>query len=233
MKTAFMSEKWNIVLTCEHASRLNAPECEAYIDFLDYDDHEIFDAGAEQLANWLKDKFKAPLYSGEVSRLVIDLNRSLGKKPISKCFGSIDHPEYAQLIDKYYYPFRNKVENKIALSLPCIHLSIHSFTRSLKGQKRHTDIGILYDPQKKIEKNFSKKLIDTLKKGHFTIHANRPYRGTSDGHTTYLRKIFPKKNYLGIEIEVCQDLMVNSISEIEELLFAGIQSAIADLETSC
>jgi len=33
---------------------------------------------------------------------------------------------------------------------------------------------------------------------------NRPYLGTSDGHTTSLRKEFRDESYLGIEIEVNQ-----------------------------
>jgi hypothetical protein len=39
------------------------------------------------------------------------------------------------------------------------------------------------------------------------VRRNYPYRGTADGFTTYLRRQFSARKYLGIELEVNQSLL--------------------------
>jgi hypothetical protein len=42
---------------------------------------------------------------------------------------------------------------------------------------------------------------------HLRVRRNRPYRGTSDGLTTHLRRRFAAKDYAGIELELNQALL--------------------------
>ena len=100
---------------------------------------------------------------------------------------------------------------KSSLSLPkrtdvaIVHLGIHSFTPVLNGKVRNTDIGILYDPARPQERAYAQVIKDEIKRLYpsMKVRFNYPYKGTSDGLTTTLRKKFGER-YVGIEIEINQ-----------------------------
>lgn len=100
---------------------------------------------------------------------------------------------------------------KSSLSLPkrtdvaIVHLGIHSFTPVLNGKVRNTDIGILYDPARPQERAYAQVIKDEIKRLYpaMKVRFNYPYKGTSDGLTTTLRKKFGPR-YVGIEIEINQ-----------------------------
>ncbi len=109
-----------------------------------------------------------------------------------------------------------------------LHLSVHSFTPILEGKKRKTAIGLLYDPARIAEKNFCKEIKNELHKQlpEIKIRFNYPYLGKADGFTTYLRKRFPE-HYLGVEIEVNQNLLENGL--FPEAIENGISSSLKKL----
>ena len=45
------------------------------------------------------------------------------------------------------------------------------------------------------------------------VKMNLPYRGTSDGHTTALRREFPASRYAGVEVEVRNDLIASGAGQ--------------------
>lgn len=86
-----------------------------------------------------------------------------------------------------------------------VHLGIHSFTPTLNGKVRNTDIGILYDPSRSQERTYANIIKAEIKRLYpaMKVRFNYPYKGTSDGLTTTLRKKFGQR-YVGIEIEINQ-----------------------------
>lgn len=86
-------------------------------------------------------------------------------------------------------------------------MALHSFTPVLRGKRRETGIGILFDPRRKEELEYSKRLKRHLEDlfPRTNVQFNLPYKGTDDGFPTYLREVFPKR-YIGIELEVNQRL---------------------------
>ena len=100
---------------------------------------------------------------------------------------------------------------KSSLSLPkrtdvaIVHLGIHSFTPALHGKVRNADIGILYDPARPQERAYAQVIKDEIKRLYpaMKVRFNYPYKGSSDGLTTTLRKKFGPR-YVGIEIEINQ-----------------------------
>ncbi|MBO5532968.1 MAG: N-formylglutamate amidohydrolase [Fibrobacter sp.] len=86
-----------------------------------------------------------------------------------------------------------------------IHLGIHSFTPELNGKVRNADIGILYDPSRPQECELAQVIKAEIKRLYpaMKVRFNYPYKGTSDGLTTTLRKKFGSR-YAGIEIEINQ-----------------------------
>lgn len=86
-----------------------------------------------------------------------------------------------------------------------VHLGIHSFTPTLNGKVRNTDIGILYDPSRSQERAYANIIKAEIKRLYpaMKVRFNYPYKGSSDGLTTTLRKKFGPR-YVGIEIEINQ-----------------------------
>lgn len=198
------------IITCEHSSN-RVPEeyehlFEQYTDFLDT--HKGWDPGALDLANIISEKLEATLFSYPWTRLLIEPNRSIGNHQLySKISASI--PNRENLIEQFYLPYRDSIEQEISEIVKrkqqAIHLGIHTFTPILDNKVRDFDIGLLYDPKRDSEKQFCKILKKSLKT-EFRVKMNHPYKGTDDGFTAHLRKRFNSESYLGIEVEVNQAL---------------------------
>jgi predicted N-formylglutamate amidohydrolase len=126
---------------------------------------------------------------------------------------SLTERDRGRLLAELYRPYRLKVEAAlekiIRKSGRVVHLAVHSFTPVLHGVVRNSDIGFLYDPARKHERDTSHAIRNALGEAcpSYRIRMNYPYRGTSDGLTTSLRKIFPGEEYTGIECELNQGLL--------------------------
>ncbi len=228
-----------LVLTCEHAVNFVPPAYRPY--FLSPEAHQAlqghrgYDPGARKLFAELKDRadFAA---AGEMSRLLIDLNRSVHHRRLFSEFSRLlPQEERDALLRNYYEPFRSRVREAIhdltQTGTFVLHLSIHTFTPVL-GQNesaliRKTGIGILYDPSRRSERPFAdafirdlQAVLPTVHGQSVAVHRNQPYRGISDGHTTALRKSFPEREYAGLEIEVRQDIvrLKNVRSAVREIV---------------
>lgn len=203
----------SILVTCEHASAA-IPSRWRPLFARDQDvltTHRAWDPGTAEVAKMLARRLQAPLILGRQSRLVVDLNRSPHHP---RLFSSWTRPlpdeERERILEHYYRPYRSSVIEWIRERRehpPIIHFSIHSFTPVLAGQVRSTDVGLLYDPARPLEREQVARLQGELKRrlpGGWKVHRNRPYKGVSDGLIPGLRKIFPSDQYAGIEIEMNQ-----------------------------
>ena len=215
-----LNKEWAIIISCEHANNF-IPEAYSIL-FSPYKDqlnsHLGFDRGALELANFLynnlADQFTCHIFCAQASRLLIDCNRSLQHRT---CFSTITKllPSTIKqnIIAQYYMPYRMAITQQIAAYLntsrPVIHLSQHSFTPNLNGVVRNTDIGLLYNPHSRSEKELVHIWMKRLKLSPFKTRLNYPYTGTSDGLTTTMRKLFKNISYIGIEIEVNQAIIDN------------------------
>lgn len=163
------------------------------------------------MAKKLSDSLNAPLFSCSFTRLLIEPNRSPGHGQLfSEFTNSLPNAEKEHLMNTFYLPYRNRVDDRISTLTKkgdtVLHLSIHTFTPILHGKLRDFEIGVLYDPSRKEEEKFSrllkKNLMDNLP--DLRVKMNQPYKGTDDGFTTYLRNKFEPELYSGIELEVNQ-----------------------------
>lgn len=179
--------------------------------------HRGFDIGALKVARRLSTVLSAPLVYAETSRLLVDLNRSRHHRGVfSEFTRGCSQTVQEQILQQYYIPYRQKLERTIRgytdQQQPVVHLSIHSFTPKLNGKVRNTDIGLLYDPARKIEATLCLKLQQILRQTGLRVRRNYPYRGSADGMTTYLRSVLPAEIYLGIEVELNQKLLTSRAS---------------------
>jgi predicted N-formylglutamate amidohydrolase len=208
-----MAEKCRLLLSCEHGGNQIPPPYRRLFGQarLALESHRGWDPGALDLAQYLAKQLDTPLFSATVSRLLVELNRSLGHPALfSRYTSDLTRSEKEHLLKHYYFPHRNRIEDAvndyIAQGQQVIHVGVHTFTPILDGQRRDADLGLLYDPRRARELTFCRawqKHI-AVQAPPLRVRRNYPYRGAADGLTTYLRRRFPPDAYLGIELEVNQ-----------------------------
>ncbi len=226
-----------LIVTCEHAGNEVPEEYRGL--FLGHQEilasHRGWDPGAWPLASALAKRLNAPLFGCLTSRLLIEANRSIDHEQLFSEFTSrLPSHEKEKLIQHIYKPYREGVQSTIeTTSKPLVHLSIHSFTPIWNNLERKTDIGILFDPDRNSELEFSQKLQEQvqIQLPAFQIHFNEPYKGTDDGVTTWLRKKYNASDYIGIEIEVNQKYVSNPL-RIEEALVNSIKVIMEEYTNS-
>jgi predicted N-formylglutamate amidohydrolase len=229
------------VVSCEHGGFRVPPRYRQLFEKTRsvLETHEGWDHGALLLAKELSRQLRAPLITSEVTRLLVDLNRSSHHCGLFSAFTkTCDNATKMRILREHYFPYREKIESLISekstVAKRVIHFSIHSFTPQLDDQLRTCDIGLLYDSRREAEKKFCHKLQARMKAINetLTIRRNYPYLGKADGLTTYLRQIFPEQIYLGIEIEINQKHVLPAqtkwkwlrrmvINAIEQCLYPG------------
>lgn len=181
--------------------------------------HRAIDFGALDIGKFLSHSFACEFTSATVSRLLIDCNRSLTHKTcFSEFTDSLTADEKQRLIDKYYLPYRSQTESLIKkhidLGHQVLHLSTHSFTPVFNGNLRNAGICLLYDTKRHAECEVAREWRSLLKlqSPSYRIRMNYPYKGSSDGFTSALRKCYSEKEYLGFEVEVNQALVKDKTS---------------------
>ena len=220
-----------LMLTCEHASNKLPAAFKKFVPADVQKTHRAYDIGALQVFRKLV-KFAKPEFSceGKFSRLFVDLNRTItNKSAFSEYYGKLEASDMAAAKKMkasaiaYWMEYRENVKKFVAKNVntskkgtksaasnaAVVHLGIHSFTPTLNGKVRNTDIGILYDPARPLERKYAQVIKDEIKRlyPHMKVRFNYPYKGTSDGLTTTLRKKFGPR-YVGIEIEMNQKFFI-------------------------
>lgn len=204
---------WCLLFTCEHAGNRVPAAYQGY--FLGHasllQSHRGYDPGALTLARELARRFQAPVFYAMVSRLVVDLNRSVGHPRLySEVTRALPQRLRQRILQDHYLPYRARVEHwvgeRVAAGRSVLHIACHSFTPALGGEVRRADIGLLYDPARTGERAFCLRWRAALRAraGDLRVRLNYPYTGRSDGLTAWLRRRFPEGRYLGIELEVNQ-----------------------------
>jgi len=202
-----------VVVTCEHGgNRIPAAyqplfaDCGALLAT-----HRGYDAGALHMARTLASAFDAPLITSTVSRLLVDLNRSIGHRTLhSDATRHLPHAARERILAQYYRPYRQQVEARvagaIAAGMRVVHISSHSFTPVLDGIVRKADVGLLYDPARAGELALCESWSAALGRriAPLRVRRNYPYHGWNDGLTSHLRRRFAPTRYVGIELEINQ-----------------------------
>jgi predicted N-formylglutamate amidohydrolase len=204
-----------LVLTCEHAGNVVPERYRAlFVGMVQHllPTHRGWDPGALLLAREMAARFHAPLYFEETTRLLVDLNRSVGNPELhSEATRHLSLRERREILDAYYHPHRRRVAAAIDELVSTsderiVHIASHSFTPELHGHVRTADVGLLYDPGRPGEVAFASAWLDALKAADpaLRLRRNYPYLGKSDGVTQSLRRLHPPERYVGIELEVNQ-----------------------------
>ncbi|MEO8441957.1 MAG: N-formylglutamate amidohydrolase [Betaproteobacteria bacterium] len=176
--------------------------------------HLGYDAGALRMARELAAAFAAPLVTSTVTRLLVDLNRSVGHARLhSPPVRAARYEERARIVTDHYLPYRTRAENLVGKAVArgrrVVHISSHSFTPELYGKVRTADVGLLYDPARPGEVQLCERWKAALERAmpHLQVRRNYPYAGKGDGLTRHLRSRYRPAAYIGIEIEINQAIV--------------------------
>ncbi|WOK09325.1 N-formylglutamate amidohydrolase [Imperialibacter roseus] len=209
--------KVKFILTCEHGGNEIPEEYEYLFNKTPevLKTHRGLDIGALALFEQLKAIKADSSYFSTTSRLLVELNRSRNHKSLfSEYTKPLQKIVRRHILTKYYTPYRNTVYAQIykwvSKGNRVVHISVHTFTPIFEGKERKVDIGLLFDPKKKPEKEFCGQWKSEMKSlsDMFAVKFNEPYLGKSDGFTTFLRKEFDSSSYTGIELEVNQKFYI-------------------------
>jgi predicted N-formylglutamate amidohydrolase len=204
------------LVTCEHGgNRIPLPYRALFAGFEDVlNTHRGYDTGALLMARELARALGAKRVTSTTSRLLLDLNRSVGHPThFSEATRGLPAVTRALLIEQHYLPYRQRVDKLVDAAIrqgQCvIHLSSHSFTPQLNGEVRRADVGLLYDPARAREATFCARWQAEIRAQApaLRVRRNYPYLGKGDGLTSSLRRRCPDSSYLGIELEINQAIV--------------------------
>jgi predicted N-formylglutamate amidohydrolase len=202
-----------LLVTCEHGGhRVPAayrPLFAGHAAALE--SHRGWDPGALIVARRIAKAWGAPLVAATVSRLVVDLNRSLHHPRVFSPFtASLPEAEREKIVARYYLPHRDEIAAILARWAArgerTLHLAVHSFTPVLDGERRNAELGLLFDPKRAAEARLCRAMQAALGElaPQYRVRRNYPYAGVADGLTTALRKVHGDRLYAGVEIEINQ-----------------------------
>jgi predicted N-formylglutamate amidohydrolase len=227
------------IITCEHGgNRIPAPYRRLFRGQRALlDSHRGYDPGSLVMAKALASGFGAPLVASTVSRLLIDLNRSIGHPQLfSAVTRAAPAQSRAQIVEQHYRPYRTQVERLVGQAVArghrVIHISSHSFTAELDGRVRGADVGLLYHPGRRVEAEVCARWKDSLAAlaSDLRVRRNYPYAGKGDGLTSHLRLRFAQSDYVGIELEVNQGIVFGAgrrWTALRRKLIDSLQTACA------
>ena len=210
MPAGVHGERW--LFTCEHGGRGVPAEYGALFAGADavLESHRGWDPGALAVFEALAPALADAAFAATTTRLLVDLNRSLHHPGVfSEFTRPLPGEARREIAARWWRPWRDAVRGQVATwratGYRVRHFSVHSFTPALDGKVRNADIGLLYDPARRREREWCRRWRELLQGRGWRVRLNYPYRGTADGHTTALRRLFPS-GYAGIELELNQAL---------------------------
>lgn len=202
-----------LIISCEHGGN-DVPLAYAPL-FAGFEamllTHRGWDPGSLTLAQAMASTLHAPLYSATTTRLLVDLNRSIGHHQLfSEPTQGLSGAEQAAIVSTSYRPHRDAVEGAVARFIAAgqrvVHIASHSFTPVMQGTIRRADVACLYDSRRLLERSLAVRWLAALHKADpaLVLRRNYPYNGQSDGLSSMLRKRHAADEYVSIELEVNQ-----------------------------
>ena len=178
--------------------------------------HIAFDIGSRVVTERLSELLDAPALIHGYSRLLIDPNRELDD-PTSICVISdgvvvpgnrgLTSAQATARAMAFHHPYHNAIDSEIdrltARGGPPAIISVHTFTRILRGAERPWHVGILWDDDGRIPE----PLIAALRRDpSLVVGDNEPYSGRNRHGYTVETHAYPR-GLPNVLIEIRQDLV--------------------------
>jgi predicted N-formylglutamate amidohydrolase len=118
----------NILITCEHGGNQIPIRYRTLFNEPKLQVPEAWDEGALDLAQSVAETLDAPCFTHQTSRLLVDVDLSLGNSALFTLDSSmLSDADKQSILERYYFPYRLRIENTIAMSdKPLLHISVHT-----------------------------------------------------------------------------------------------------------
>lgn len=191
------------MIVCDHASNSISEEYESFGFAGDaLETHIAWDPGALAVARRLSARLDAPLFWPDVSRLVIDCNRSPDASSLIvtesegqpvRANRAVSEAERSRRLDRIHTPYHAAISScltrRLAARLPTALIAVHSFTPVYFGKARPWQVGILFDDDRRM----ADLLIRGLKADKaLTVGINEPYSPADQVYYTLGRHAGPR-----------------------------------------
>jgi predicted N-formylglutamate amidohydrolase len=238
------------LVTCEHGSDLVPSSLARYFDAQESDGRFVcangFDVGARQVARHFANRLGCPAVEAKFSPTVIDCNRPMNHRllfsPLARKLPLSDRQGLVRDVHSVHQSrVRALIDHQQRCGEQTIHLAIHSFAPFEPGKgldkdsrrcdsARRTDLGLLYDPSRALERELCAHWYETLfeRVPMIRVRRNYPMRGTREGLTQSLRREYPADSYLGIELQMNQAWCARELS-ISRHVLDGIIDSLTEL----
>lgn len=203
----------SVFLTCEHASE-RLPDGYAWHpdDGRLVGTHWAFDLGARELVHELSRAMGAPAVLSRFSRLLVDPNRPEDSKELFRAEAEgapvalnrdLDDAERTLRIERFYRPYHDAIDRRLAAHDAPVLFSVHSFTPVYEGAARPMEIGVLFDTQDEL----AEQAAAAIRAAGFVTALNEPYSGKA-GLIHAAEHHAGRHGRKALELEVRQDLAV-------------------------
>ncbi len=221
-----------LLLLADHASNYIPPEYEKLgLQSEALERHIAYDIGVREFTIGLAKALNVPAVLSKFSRLLIDPNRGsidptlvmrLADGEIVAGNRDIDSAEKQNRLSRFYQPYDEAISMMIgqfeAIKIRPTLFAIHSFTPFWRGNKRDTEVGLLWHENK----SFTADIMAALARStDYIVDENKPYFGGLNGDTMDRHGL--QKDLEHSLLELRQDLLSNSADIAEWVaVFAGI-----------
>jgi predicted N-formylglutamate amidohydrolase len=190
------------VILCDHASN-RIPTDYASFGFAEdtLATHIAWDLGALAVSRLLSARLDAPLFWPDVSRLVIDCNRSgesstlivaeSERGPVA-ANRAVTAKERERRVNRIHAPYHAAIDaclaRRVAAGLPTALVAIHSFTPIYFGKARPWEIGVVFGENRLLADHLIRELRSDAT---LTVGINEPYAPADEVYYTVERHARP------------------------------------------
>lgn len=196
-----------ILLVADHASDAVPPHIDLGVAPVVFGTHIAVDIGVAALTQALAARLGAPALLGDVSRLVIDLNREPEEEGLIPTTSDgiaipgnhgLTAAERQHRIDAHHAPYHDRLAALIDTHAPRLIVSVHSFAPALlsRDEPRPWPVGILYNTDDRA----ARIALGLLLAQGIAAGDNQPYSGRDLNYTMNRHAEARGLPYLGLEV---------------------------------
>ncbi len=193
-----------ILISCEHGGNQIPIRYRSLFNEASLQEYTAWDEGALDLALTLAERLDVPCFNHQTSRLLVDVDLPLGNSALFTLDSvSLSDADKQSILERYYFPYRLRIENTIAMSdKPLLHVSIHT------TQVQNADLVIKFNGNRAMEKECTMLLMDNISKAsinfNVALHDNTTH--AEDSFVHYLRTRFDDEAYAGLTLSMHTNL---------------------------
>lgn len=184
-----------------------------------------------EIANLIATQLDVPSYFNRYPIELVDVTKNPNQRRLfTGPFRGINRIAQQRLLEEihttYFDGLVKEVESSIKSDGFVIHLSVKTFPLKHNGNRRRTDVGLLYDSSCEDEADLCMDWYEDLwyRAPMLKVRRNYPRRGSEVGVTRRLRKRFNRSNYVGVELWLNRAWAGRNVSLRQEALSAMIES---------